>query len=213
MRSPFSSCAANSSEERFDLHQPVWFKLDVKWQADTKRLQQGIEPLPLPAGWRLLLVGDGHTTRNLQILTGQRIEAHVLESQGVEQPEMEQAPDNLKILGLPLQRRQVWLGAAGEDRPLIYAVSWWNRQRIQEYLPDPQQPIGRTLIQSRLESFRQLMGLYSGANLALEGLFQQSGPFWARHYLLWHGGQPLTLIYEVFSPTLSDYLGASFPDG
>jgi p-hydroxybenzoic acid synthase len=33
-----------------------------------------------------------------------------------------------------------------------------------------------------------------------------SGPFWGRLYLFWHGGQPLTVIHEVFSPHLAEYL-------
>ena len=32
------------------------------------------------------------------------------------------------------------------------------------------------------------------------------GPFWGRLYLFWHGGQPLTVIHEVFSPHLAKYL-------
>ena len=37
------------------------------------------------------------------------------------------------------------------------------------------------------------------------------GPFWARSYLFWHDGQPLTLIYEAFSPRLHAFLGPSCP--
>lgn len=36
-----------------------------------------------------------------------------------------------------------------------------------------------------------------------------SGPFWGRQYLFWHGDQPLTLIHEVFSPHIAQYLGQS----
>jgi len=43
--------------------------------------------------------------------------------------------------------------------------------------------------------------------VALESAFEQSGFFWGRHYLFWHHGKPLTLIYEVFSPYLTKYLG------
>lgn len=37
--------------------------------------------------------------------------------------------------------------------------------------------------------------------------FGQEGPFWGRSYVFWHDGRPLTIIYEVFSPRLQDYLG------
>ncbi len=38
--------------------------------------------------------------------------------------------------------------------------------------------------------------------------FQAEGPFWGRQYLFWHGGKPLTLIYEVFSTSLEEFLGS-----
>ena len=47
----------------------------------------------------------------------------------------------------------------------------------------------------------------------LEQAFNESGPFWGRHYLFWHHGQPLTLIYEVFSPYLRNYLGPMEGEG
>ena len=37
--------------------------------------------------------------------------------------------------------------------------------------------------------------------------FREKGPFLGRHYLFWHHGRPLTVIYEVFSPKLSRWLG------
>ena len=47
--------------------------------------------------------------------------------------------------------------------------------------------------------------------------FGQRGPFWGRQYLFWHDKQPLTLIYEVFSTSLEQYLGpcrvAAAPSG
>lgn len=33
------------------------------------------------------------------------------------------------------------------------------------------------------------------------------GPFWGREYIFWHGGRPLTVIYEVFSSALEEFLG------
>jgi hypothetical protein len=46
-----------------------------------------------------------------------------------------------------------------------------------------------------------------GHNEQLEQHFGCPGPFWSRQYYFWHGGTPLTLIHEVFSPKLEAYLG------
>lgn len=37
--------------------------------------------------------------------------------------------------------------------------------------------------------------------------FGHQGPFWGRQYLFWHCQRPLTLIHEVFSPSLQRHLG------
>jgi chorismate lyase len=62
-----------------------------------------------------------------------------------------------------------------------------------------------TIIETEL--YRDVQGIYCGDFVALESAFEQSGLFWGRRYLFWHHGKPLTLIYEVFSPYLTKYLG------
>jgi chorismate--pyruvate lyase len=37
--------------------------------------------------------------------------------------------------------------------------------------------------------------------------FGHEGPFWGREYIFWADGQPVTLINEIFSPALEEYLG------
>lgn len=203
----YSPSCPPSTGDHADLCPPPWFDLEQIWQLDPDSIRQGLAPVSLSSGWRLLVLGDGHTTRNLQLLTGQTIEAHVLENQLITHPEGEEAPRELAVLDPPWVRRQVWLGQSQSASPLLYAVSWWNQARMQESLPDLNQPIGRSLMQSRQESYREILGLSLGHNPELELVLQQPGPFLARHYLLWRGGYPLTLIYEVFSPALSLYLG------
>ncbi|MGL5510593.1 MAG: chorismate pyruvate-lyase family protein, partial [Microcoleaceae cyanobacterium] len=64
-----------------------------------------------------------------------------------------------------------------------------------------------SLARLRTELYRDVQGVCYGHSPQLELAFGQSGPFWGRHYLFWHHGKPLTLIYEVFSPYLQKYLG------
>ena len=54
---------------------------------------------------------------------------------------------------------------------------------------------------------REVQVVYHGNNSELEALLGCSGPFWGRQYFFWHKGRPLTLIYEVFSNKLEQYLG------
>ena len=54
----------------------------------------------------------------------------------------------------------------------------------------------------------QVQHIYHGHSDKLEELLGCPGPFWGRQYFFWHGGRPLTLIYEVFSPRLQHFLGS-----
>ncbi|NJK62607.1 MAG: hypothetical protein HC921_07925 [Synechococcaceae cyanobacterium SM2_3_1] len=73
-----------------------WFPLERIWQASVQQLDQGIPPQILAPGWQLLVLGDGFTTRNLQILSGQAIEVHPLSTQ-----EMTAAQDPSALLSFP----------------------------------------------------------------------------------------------------------------
>ena len=63
------------------------------------------------------------------------------------------------------------------------------------------------LASTRTEVYRNILAVYMGHSKELEEAFGCKGPFWGRHYIFWHGDQPMTLIYEVFNPKLSEYLG------
>jgi chorismate lyase len=72
-------------------------------------------------------------------------------------------------------------------------------------------PIGALFRMQRMEVFREIRKVYFGNSEVLQGMFGHSGPMWGREYVFWHNGKPLTLIHEVFSPTLDHYLGNSQP--
>ncbi len=184
-----------------------WLPLHRLWEASAEQVQSGLPATQMPPAWQLLVLSDGFTTRNLTLITGSAITAHMIRSQTIE-PDPS-APADLTVLGSSVLQRQVWLGETGSQLPLLYATSWWRTDQIGDYLPDPSLPIGRSLSQSCLETYRSLLAVYLGQSDPLAQLFQSPGPFWGRHYWLWHRHQPLTLIYEVFSPALAHYLGAA----
>ncbi len=166
--------------------------------------------LPLDPVLRLLLLGDGLTTRSLATLTHEPIRAHLLDTGRVEllaeqravPKSMQRLGQDLARLGSPLMRRRVCLWGAASQQPWLYATSWWNPAHLAQYLPHPDLPIGQNLVQEKLETFREVRRLYYGEAEPIARLLNCPGPFWARHYLLFHRGRPLTVIYEVFSSRL-----------
>ncbi len=182
-----------------------WLALDPLWQGNETAVQQGLPHSQLAPSWQLLLLGDGSPTRHLQLLTGEPTEVDVIDMSPVGMA-LDQAPEHLQVVPGPRVRRQVWLRTASGQR-LAYATSWWEASHVDDYLQNRSLPIWASLARLRTELYRDVQGLYYGNSPALEAAFGQTGPFWGRHYLFWHHGQPFTLIYEVFSPYLTKYLG------
>lgn len=155
--------------------------------------------------WQMLLLGDGSPTRCLQLLTGEPTEVDVLDMSLIGS-DPDGAPKQIHMVPNPWIRRQVWLKTPSGQR-LAYATSWWEASHVDEYLQNRSLPIWSSLAQLRTELYRDIQGIEWGDSAPLERAFGERGPFWGRHYLFWHHGRPITLIYEVFSPYLTKYLG------
>ena len=164
--------------------------------------------LALTSPWRLLLLGDGSPTRHLQTLSGLPVEIEVI-AMAPEPAEPAGGPPPAEIADLasPLLRRQVWLRCGADT--LAWAESWWNQQQAELHLRERDQPIWRSLTSERAELFREVDGLALVEAPWLAQRFRQQGPYWARHYRFFRGGQPLTVIREVFSPAIARWLGPS----
>jgi chorismate--pyruvate lyase len=183
----------------------TWHALNPLWEGAEDAVQKGLPHTKLAPAWQILLLGDGSPTRHLQLLTGEPTEVDVIDMSLVGEG-ADGAPAQIVAVPGPRLRRQVWLRTASGQR-LAYATSWWEASHVDEYLENKSLPIWASLARLRTELYRDVQGIYCGESVALESAFQQSGPFWGRHYLFWHHGKPLTLIYEVFSPYLTKYLG------
>jgi chorismate lyase len=182
-----------------------WRSLTPIWQGDQPTIQQGLPHSLLAPAWQILILGDGSPTRHLQLLTGEPTEVDVLDMSAIGM-DLDRAPAQIEAIPGPRLRRQVWLRTASGQR-LAYATSWWEAQRVDQYLQDKSLPIWASLAKLRMELYRDIQGAYLGHSAELAAAFEQPGPFWGRHYLFWHDGQPLSMIYEVFSPYLIRYLG------
>ncbi|MDD1418035.1 chorismate lyase [Dolichospermum sp. ST_sed1] len=189
----------------------AWHCLTPIWQGDEEVVKKGLPHTQLAPTWQLLLLGDGSPTRHVQLLTGEPTEVDVIDMSAIGMSS-DHAPAIMQMLPGPRVRRQVWVRTASGQR-LYYAASWWEASHVDEYLQNKSLPIWASLARLRTELYRDVQGIYYGHSEALESGFQEKGPFWGRHYLFWHHGQPLTLIYEVFSPFLTKYLGAMNYEG
>ncbi|MEM1367230.1 MAG: chorismate lyase [Cyanobacteria bacterium P01_H01_bin.15] len=182
-----------------------WFALDPLWTGDETMVKTGLPHAQLSPTWQVLLLGDGSPTRHLQLLTGEPTEVDVIDMSNIG-CDHDSAPPAIEAVEGPRLRRQVWLRTSSGQR-LAYAASWWNASQVDQYLQNRSLPIWESLSRLHTELYRDVQGLYYGNSEILAKAFGERGPFWGRHYLFWHDRQPLTLIYEVFSPHLQRYLG------
>jgi chorismate lyase len=188
-----------------DTPESCWYALDPIWQGDATAIGQGLSHDWLPPAWQILILGDGSPTRHLQLLTGEPTAVDVIAMTAIGE-DLDAAPNQLNLIPGPHLRRQVWLRTVSGQR-LAYATSWWEAKLVDQYLQDKSLPIWASLAKLRVELYRDIQGVYYGNSAELAESFGEPGPFWGRHYLFWHDGQPLAMIYEVFSPYLRRYLG------
>jgi len=198
-----------NSARRPDAKPAAWHPLQTIWQGNETEVQRGLPHQQLAPAWQMMLLGDGSPTRYLQLLTGEPTEVDVIDMSLIGN-DLDGAPQSIEAVPGPRLRRQVWLRTTSGQR-LAYATSWWEASHVDDYLQNRSLPVWASLARLRTELYRDVQGLYYGHSPALEAAFSQTGPFWGRHYLFWHHGQPLTVIYEVFSPYLQKYLGAMQP--
>jgi len=189
----------------------AWHCLTPIWVGAEEVVKRGLPHTQLAPAWQLLLLGDGSPTRHVQLLTGDPTEVDVIDMSPIGMS-LDNAPAMMQMLPGPRIRRQVWVRTASGQR-LYYAASWWEACHVEEYLQKKSLPIWASLARLRTELYRDVQGIYYGNSEALESGFEERGPFWGRHYLFWHHGKPLTLIYEVFSPFLTKYLGPMNVEG
>ena len=196
-----------TATQPFNIHtnSSNWHSLQPIWQGGKEAVQQGLPHAQLAPTWQILLLGDGSPTHLLQLLTGEQTEVDVIDMSVIGTGD-DGAPAEIAAISEPRLRRQVWLRTASGQR-LAYAASWWNASAVDDYLQNRSQPIWRSLSTLHTELYRDVRGVSCGHCPALELEFGEKAPFWGRHYLFWHDGKPLTLIYEVFSPYLEKYLG------
>ena len=180
------------------------------WQGSETDIRQGLPFNLLSPTWQMFLLGDGAPTRHLQLLTQSDISVDVIAMTEIGDDD-DHAPSDISLIAGPRIRRQIWLRSQQTGEIFSHATSWWSVATMQKYLQDPSLPIWVSLNQKYTELYRDLKGIYKGAcpKLAEAFGYPEVDSFWARHYLLWHGGEPITMLYEVYSPAIGKYLGSS----
>ncbi len=151
-----------------------------------------------------MLLGDGSPTRHLQLLTKKETKVKLI-GMNINQLSIKDAPEEIIQLKSPLIRRQVWI--ENDDITLAWAESWWNTEQVRLNLTNTKDPIWKNLTKDRSELFREVDAISIVNSSWLEKRFNSRGPFWSRNYRFFRNKKPLTIIREVFNPSIEKWLG------
>lgn len=198
-----------SSPKGYNL--PAWNRIEEPmWQGSEDDIRKGLSFKLLSPMWQMFLLGDGAPTRHLQLLTQSKISVDVIAMSAIGDGN-DNAPPDISAIASPRIRRQIWLRSEQTGEIFSHATSWWSETTMQKYLKDPSLPIWVSLNQKYTELYRDLKGIYYGRcpHVAASFGYPEINQYWGRHYLLWHGGEPITMIYEIYSPAIGKYLGSS----
>ncbi len=154
----------------------------------------------------MFLLGDGSPTRHLQLLTKKETKISLI-GMDTDTSSTNEAPQEIIQLETPLIKRQVWIKS--NEMTLAWAESWWNMKQVNINLTNKREPIWKNLTKDRSELFREVDKISIVQSEWLEKEFSAKGPFWARNYRFFRDRKPLTIIREVFNPTLEQWLGES----
>ena len=171
-----------------------------------------------------MLLSDGSVTRHLSVLGARErtdVEVSVASAKDDDDDDDDdeanetstsgRRPRDASLLRGNVVRREVFLRAGevtGTDgAPAVYAASWWSEDSMRDFMPDANASMWANLRNQHVELHREIRKVYRGTNAALEEAFGTPGPFWGRHYIFWSGGEPITVVYEVFNPALARVVG------
>jgi chorismate-pyruvate lyase len=159
-----------------------------------------IEDARLSPMQKTLLVTDGTVTQLLEAFTGEPMRVKKLGQSlvsGGPAPLMVGAQE-------PVISRRILL--CGARRAYLHAESWLVPARMprdmQEALERTDRPIGQLWKAARLETFREIVDFHREANPEVATLLDSGADILARSYLVYTGGQPMSLVVERFPADL-----------
>nr|AYR06329.1 hypothetical protein [Renouxia sp.] len=150
----------------------------------------------IPITWRLIIIGQGSFTQNLNSITGEKIYVELVSQK-------------VKINRLnPLTNhtiRRVWIKNK-QGNKLAFAESYWNQSDRFFANLTSEQPIGKSLIEFETDFYKEIQQIEYGHSYLLEKAFRTQEPIWSRKYSIWHDSRPIATIREFFSNELIKYL-------
>lgn len=162
----------------------------------------GIDPEKLSSFQRILLTTDGTLTDILEAYVWEPIEIVKLMQENL------RVPAAMPLLDIAARtevlQREVLLRGARSAKNYLHATSVLVLDRLdpglREDLTTTQEPLGKLMIQARLETFREIVKCYSQTNVDVSKILAEppDTEIISRTYRVFARGRPFILITESF---------------
>ena len=193
----------------------LWQKLSPAWRVLLLSDGSVTRHLSVLGGKGFLSDDDDDDSATSSLLSESNVKVEVTSMKPCAR-DKSQPEDVVKIKG-PLVQREVYLrydddgndGGPKKNKnpnpPLVYACSWWNANALEKFMKKREETMWSNLRKENVELYREVRRVYLGKNRRLAKAFgceDLDEEIWARHYIFWSGGEPVTVVFEAFSPKI-----------
>ena len=193
----------------------LWQKLSPAWRVLLLSDGSVTRHLSVLGGKGFLSDDDDDDSATSSLLSESNVKVEVTSMKPCAR-DKSQPEDVVKIKG-PLVQREVYLrydddgndGGPKKNKnpnpPLVYACSWWNANALEKFMKKREETMWANLRNENVELYREVRRVYLGKNRRLAKAFgceDLDEEIWARHYIFWSGGEPVTVVFEAFSPKI-----------
>ncbi len=193
----------------------LWQKLSPAWRVLLLSDGSVTRHLSVLGGTGFLSDDDDDDSATSSLLSESNVKVEVTSMKPYAR-DKSQPEDVVKIKG-PLVQREVYLrydddgndGGPKKNKnpnpPLVYACSWWNANALEKFMKKREETMWSNLRKENVELYREVRRVYLGKNRRLAKAFgceDLDEEIWARHYIFWSGGEPVTVVFEAFSPKI-----------
>ena len=156
------------------------------WKSNINHNGQNLNLIPLE--YQLIVTSNGSLTQNLNCITTKNINILLVKQKTIEHYHKDNKNNIL---------REVWLQDE-ENNKLVFAQSFWKKciqicQSLQKT-----QGIGKLLIESEIDIYKEMKEISYGYLFDLELMFETQKLIWSRQYISWHKQEELTIVKEFF---------------
>nr|QCI08194.1 hypothetical protein [Pterothamnion crispum] len=151
----------------------------------------------VPIEWQFILVSDGSFTQNLHALIDKQPDIKMYQKY------------RKKSKNIIKNMRAIWLKNHKDNKFIFARSSWYLNNIDQKYINIiNKQPVGKYLIESEIDMYKDIQEIYYGYCYNLEQKFQSQQPIWGRKYTIYYKHKSYATIQEYFSPKLLDLFRA-----